>query len=60
MSGDVVRECGTHCREHIFYFDERRLLRRRDHIVEIGGGWKSAANFLEEYRMFGKVKAATR
>ncbi len=50
----------THSRQQIFYFDERRLLRRLDYTAEVVGGWAHAAHLCDEYRTFDRLIAPTR
>ena len=50
----------THCRKQVFYFNDRRLLRRLDYTAEVVGNWAHAAHFCDEYRMFGKLMVPTR
>jgi hypothetical protein len=50
----------THSRRQVFYFDEKRLLRRLDYTAEVVGGWAHAAHLCDEYRQFGGLKVATR
>jgi hypothetical protein len=50
----------THCREQIFYFDERLLLRRLDYTAEVVGRWAHAAHLCGEYREFGPLKVPSR
>jgi hypothetical protein len=50
----------THSRKQVFYFDERRLLRRLDYTAEVVGGWASAAHFCDEFKTFGKLIVPTR
>ncbi len=66
-SGQLVRvqatfptDIPTHSRKQVFYFDERRLLRRLDYTAEVVGGWASAAHFCDEYKTFGKLVVPTR
>ena len=50
----------THSRKQTFYFDAQRLLRRLDYTAEVVGSWAHAAHLCEEYRSFGRIKAATK
>lgn len=50
----------THCREQVFYFDERLRLTRLDYTAEVVGRWAHAAHLCEGYRAFGNIKAPTR
>ncbi len=50
----------THSRKQVFYFDDRRLLRRLDYTAEVVGGWASAAHFCDEYKTFGRLVVPTR
>jgi hypothetical protein len=50
----------THCRQQVFYFDERYLLQRLDYTAEVVGGWAHAAHFCEDYRTFEGIQAPMR
>ena len=50
----------THCRKQIFYFDQKRYLRRVDYTAEVVGRWARAAHICENYRDFGGLNAPTR
>ncbi len=50
----------THSRRQIFYFDDKRLLRRLDYTPEVVGRWAHSAHLCYEYRTFGRLKAPTR
>jgi hypothetical protein len=50
----------THSRRQVFYFDEKRLLRRLDYTAQVVGGWAHAAHLCDEYRQFGGLQVATR
>jgi hypothetical protein len=39
----------THSREQVFYFDERRLLRRHDYVAEPVGRWARAAHHCADH-----------
>ena len=70
LAGDLARllrlqvtfpeDIPTHSRRQIFYFDDRRLLRRLDYTAEVVGGWAHAAHLCDEYRTFDRLKAPTR
>jgi len=53
-------EIPTHSRRQIFYFDNRRRLRRLDYAVDIVSRRVRAANFCDEYKTFDGLAAPTR
>jgi hypothetical protein len=65
-SGELARvqaifppDIPTHSRKQVFYFDDRRLLRRLDYTAEVVGGWAHAAHFCEDHRTFGRFVVPT-
>lgn len=50
----------THCREQVFYIDDRGLIRRHDYIAEPFGSLAKAAHYPSEYRDFGGMVVPTR
>jgi len=50
----------THSRRQIFYFDNRRRLRRLDYAVDIVSRRVRSANFCDEYQTFDGLAAPTR
>jgi hypothetical protein len=50
----------THCVTQIFYFDERRYLKRLDYTAEVVGKWARAAHLCDNYRTFDGLKAPTK
>jgi len=53
------RDVPTHCQKQIFYFDERRYLRRIDYTAEVVGRWARAAHHCGDYNDFDGFKAPT-
>ncbi|MEQ9617842.1 MAG: hypothetical protein RIG61_01555 [Deltaproteobacteria bacterium] len=49
----------THCKRQIFYFDEKRLLRRLDYTAEVVGSWAKGVHLCEGYRDFHGFKVPT-
>lgn len=52
-------EVPAHCREQVFYFDERMRLRRNDYTAEVFGSWAKAAHYCHEHREFDGVMFPT-
>jgi hypothetical protein len=50
----------THCREQVFHFDERGLIRRHDYTAEPLGRWARAAHCCSEHRTFDGFTLPTR
>jgi hypothetical protein len=50
----------THSAKQVFYFDERRYLRRIDYTAEVVGRWAHAAHLCADYRTFGGIQTPTR
>ena len=50
----------THCREQIFYFDAKGLLRRLDYTANVFGKWAKAAHYCWEHRDFSGLIVPTR
>jgi hypothetical protein len=50
----------VHCREQVFHYDERGLLRRHDYTAEAFGGWAKAAHYSYDHRTFGGIVFPTR
>ena len=50
----------THCRQQVFYADDRGLIRRHDYTAEPFGAWAKAANYSTGHRDFGGLMVATR
>jgi hypothetical protein len=50
----------THCREQVFHFDERGLIRRHDYTAEPIGGWARAAHYCLEHQAFDGFTLPTR
>jgi len=50
----------THCRDQVFYADERGRIRRHDYIAEPFGSWARAANYSTGHRDFGGLIVPTR
>jgi hypothetical protein len=53
-------EIPTHSRRQIFYFDNRRRLRRLDYAVDIVSRRVRGANFCDEYKTFDGLAEPTR
>jgi len=53
-------EIPTHSRRQIFYFDNRRRLRRLDYAVDIVSRRVRGAHFCDEYKTFDGLAAPTR
>lgn len=49
----------THCKRQIFYFDEKRLLRRLDYTAEIVGSWAKGVYLCEGYKDFHGFQVPT-
>lgn len=49
----------THCREQVFYFDARTLLRRVDYTAEVVGSWARAAHYCFDHKTFAGLLAPT-
>lgn len=60
LQATFPEEVPTHSRRQVFYFDDRRLLRRLDYTAEVVGRWAHAAHLCTDYRGFGGIKAPTR
>lgn len=45
----------VHCREQVFHYDDRGLLRRHDYTAEAFGGWARAAHYSYDHRSFGGI-----
>jgi hypothetical protein len=50
----------THCRDQVFYADERGRIRRHDYTAEPFGAWVRAANYSTGHQDFGGLVVATR
>jgi len=50
----------THCREQVFYFDERLHLRRCDYVPEVFGAWARAAHYCSDYVDFAGLLVPTK
>ena len=50
----------THCREQVFYIDERGLVRRHDYTAEPIGGWAHAAHYSFDHTDFDGITLAKR
>jgi len=49
----------THCRQQVFYADNRGLIRRHDYTAEPFGAWAKAAHYSTGHRDFDGLVAAT-
>ncbi len=50
----------THCREQVFYFDDRLHLRRFDYAPEVYASWAKAAHYCSEYENFSGLLIPTK
>ncbi len=50
----------THCREQVFYFDDRLRLRRFDYAPEVYASWAKAAHYCSEYENFSGLLIPTK
>lgn len=50
----------THCRDQVFYADERGRIVRHDYTAEPFGAWAKAANYSTGHQDFGGLVVATR
>jgi hypothetical protein len=50
----------VHCREQVFHYDERGLLRRHDYTAEAFGGWAKACHYSYDHRTFDGIVFPTR
>ena len=50
----------THCREQVFYIDERGLIRRHDYTAEPLGSWARAAHYCFDHQAFDGWTVPTR
>lgn len=53
LAARFPEDLSTHCREQVFHFDERHLLRRHDYTAEVIGGWAHAGHYCDDHRDFG-------
>lgn len=60
MEVTFLYDVHTHCREQVFYINERGQLRRHDYTAEVVGAWARGAHYCSEYRDFGAGVFATR
>jgi hypothetical protein len=49
----------TRCREQVFYFDARTLLRRVDYTAEVVGSWARAAHYCFDHKTFAGLLVPT-
>ncbi len=50
----------THCRDQIFYIDDRGFIRRHDYTAEVIGGYACAAHYCDRHRTFDGILFPTR
>ena len=50
----------THCRDQVFYADERGRIRRHDYTAEPFGAWAKSANYSTGHQDFGGLVVPTR
>ena len=50
----------THCRDQVFYVDERGRIRRHDYTAEPFGAWAKSANYSTGHQDFGGLVVPTR
>jgi len=50
----------THCRQQVFYIDNRGLIRRHDYTSEPFGESAKAAHYSSDHRQFGGLVIPTR
>jgi len=50
----------THCRDQVFYFDERHVLRRLDYTADVFGSFARGAHLCDDTRQFDGILIPTR
>ena len=50
----------THCRDQVFYFDERNVLRRLDYTADVFGSFARGAHLCDDARWFDGILVPTR